>query len=184
MQNVKNILAMILMMALLAACQTTGTVKKDPCPMPGGYILKDAVATAEQTLTNCPGKFDRVFLKLVEIGKHKPAEENGPVIRDLLKRLVQRNLVAEDYARKRYGQYFDHRFDLPDVKTYNLPGRVDDIKARMRGELAKKKIGLKACCGDEAGYALAESEFSRVVNFMDNIVLNVEYFHGDRNSGW
>lgn len=153
----------------------------DPCPMPSGYKLPPAIETAEETLSTCPGKLDEVFAKLLEIAKHSPDRENSILIQDMLKRLVNKNKISESYAKDLYKKHFSPKFvSLPDVKTYNLSGEIDTVKKQLREEMALKRIGLIECSNDKAGYKMAEAEYARIVNLMENLVLNEEYIKQNR----
>jgi len=181
--RLKALIAIFSLVVFIVGCQTTKPVAVDPCPMPGGYKLGPAVETAEMTLNTCPERLDQVFSALLDIAKHKPDKENRILIREMLVRLTKKNIVSEKYAKNLYNKYFDLKFTtLPDVKTYNLLGEIDDIKKTLRSELKMKKVGLVECCGDRQGYTLAEAEFSRVVNFMENLVYNEEYLKGGQRS--
>jgi len=179
--KLKKAFLIILCVLGVAACETTRPVvvpapPADPCPLPGGYQLKPAVATAEQTLRTCPNKLDEVFSSLLEVAKNSPKKENASLIQDLLKGLVKENKISETYAKNLYKKYFSIKFvNVPDVKTYNLPSEIDAIKKQLRREKALKRIGLLECCNDRAGYKMAEAEYARVVNFMENLVLNERY---------
>jgi hypothetical protein len=182
--KLRTIFTIICLMGFLVACQTTPPIQVDPCPMPTGYKIGPAIESAEQTLNICPTKLDQVFATLLDISKHQPNKENGDQIKLLLIRLSKGNLISERYAKSLYNQYFNIKFEsLPDVKIYNLPAEIDNIKKQLRAELAMKKTGLVDCCGDKEGYALAENEYSRVVNLMENLVLNHQYVSGG-SSNW
>lgn len=164
----------------------TGCVTKKPvvvstppidiCPMPSGYRLESAIATAEQTLNTCPGKLDQVFAKLIEIAKHSPDRENGIPLQELLKRLVKKNKISETYAKNLYQKYFSIKFvSVPSIKTYSLAGEVGSIKKQMKKELALKRIGMVECSDDKVSYERAEAEYTRVIGFLENLALNEEY---------
>ena len=182
----KYILLIILSLFLFAACVqqkpvVVSTPPVEPCPMPTGYQLQLAVQTAEQTLTNCPDRLDAVFLKLIEIAKHKPNPENKMPIQNMLKRLVAANKISEKYAKGMYQKYFAVKFvSLPDVKTYELDDEIESIKRDLKAELALKRIGLIECSNDRDGYKKAESEYVRVINLMENLVLNEQYVRENR----
>jgi len=148
--------------------------------MPSGYQLAEAVETAERTLATCPGKLDQVFMKLLDIAKQRPDKENGVLVQDLLKNLIKQNKISETYSKALYQKYFSRRFvTMPDVKIYNLTGEMDSIKKSLREELACKKIGMLACCGDRESYRRAEAEYTRAVQFMENLAYNEEYVKGN-----
>jgi len=181
----RTILTLIGLIIFVAGCQTTRTVDIDPCPMPTGYKVGPAIATAEQTLARCPDRLDEVFMGMVAIAKHNPDKENAVLIREMLSRLSKKNLISEQYAKNIYNAYFSIRFtSLPDVKVYNLPAEIDEIKKSLREELRKKKAGLEGSCGDKEEYALAETEFSRLMNLMENLVINEEYLRGEAKTAW
>ena len=151
----------------------------DPCPMPTGYQLQPAVEKAEQTLTNCPGKLDQVFMALMDIAKHSPAEENCVLIQDLLKGLIKKNKISETYTKALYQKYFSASFvTMPVTKIYNLSAEVDSIKKELKQELACKKIGMVECCNDKESYKNAEAEYARAISFIENLVYNEEYLKG------
>jgi len=149
----------------------------DPCIMPSGYQMEPSVRTAERTLNACPDKLDAVFLRLVEIGSNSPKPGNSVLIQGMLKNLVSSNKISETYAKNMYRKYFSPKFvSFPDnVKTYQLSKEIEGIKRALRDELALKQIGLVGCSNNKDGYKAAESEYARVVNFMENIVLNEDY---------
>jgi len=148
----------------------------DPCPMPTGYRLKPAIEVAEQSLSKCPHRLDEAFSRLLDIAKQSPKPENAILIQDMLKRLIKENKISEVYAKRLYQKYFSQRFiSIPDVKIYNLRGKIDSIKEALKKELALKKIGMVECCNDKESYEKAKAEFVRAVSFMENLVLNEEY---------
>ena len=142
-------------------------------------LLAPAIEMAEQALMDCPDKLDDVFAALVEIATHSPDKENAVLIQDMLKKLIGMNRISETYSKTLYQKYFSHRFvSVHDTKVYNLQGQLDFIKENLRKELALKKIGFVECCNDREGYRKVEAEYARVVNFMDNLLLNEEYLRG------
>ena len=181
----KTIIIIFFILAV-SACVTkkpvvVSTPPADPCPMPSGYKLGPAVEKAEQTLMTCPNRLDQVFLRLVEIGKHSPDKENSVLIQDLLKRLENLNKISKVYAKNLYQKYFSYSFvSLPDVKVYNLKEEIDSIKKGLRAELALKKTGIVECSNDREGYKAVESEYARLVSFMDDLVLNEDYMNEAR----
>ena len=179
----KNVFALI-SLVLAAACATpqpTIVFEPEPwCPIPSGYQLAPAIEMAEDTLMSCPDKLDGVFAALVEIATHSPEPENAVLIQDMLKRLIGRNKISETYSKNLYQKYFSHRFvSVHDTKVYNLQGELDFIKENLSKELALKKIGFVECCNDREGYRKVEAEYARVVNFMENLLLNEEYLRGE-----
>ena len=148
----------------------------DTCPMPAGYRMKPAIETAKSTLTDCPEKFDKVFLSLLDVAKHSPAPENAELIQDMLKDLIKQNKVSETYSKTLYQKYFSGTFvSIPDVKVYRLPGETDSIKKALKRELEHKRIGMIESCNNKESYEHAEAEFARLVNFMENLLLNEDY---------
>ena len=179
----KKVFALI-SLVLAAACATPQlTVVSGPepwCPIPSGYQLAPAIEMAEDTLMSCPDKLDGVFAALVEIATHSPDPENAVLIQDMLKRLIERNKISETYSKNLYQKYFSHRFvSVHDTKVYNLQGELEFIKENLSKELALKKIGFVECCNDREGYRKVEAEYARVVNFMENLLLNEEYLRGE-----
>lgn len=176
----------VMMCVLLVwGCETVPTVPTtpyvDPCPMPSGFIVEPAIETAQQTLMACPNKLDQVFMKLLEIAKHKPDKENAALIQDMFKGLIKENKVSEAYTKDLYKRYFSPKFvSLPDVKTYNLASEIDSIKRELRKERNLKRIGMVECSDNKAGYKMAEGEYARIVNLMENLVLNEQYYKENR----
>jgi len=160
---------------------TVSTPPPDPCPVPTGYQLDPALEMAEQTLTACPEKLDRVFMALLDIAKHSPAEENSLLIQDMLKSLIRKNKISETYTKTLYQKYFSRKFvTMPDTKAYNLAGEMDSIKKVLKEELACKRIGMAECSNDKESYKYAEAEYVRAISFMENLVYNEEYLKGTR----
>lgn len=177
--------SVIVMMFLGLLLMTAGCVAKkpvvvstpapDPCPMPEGYILEPAIDQAETALMNCPNRLDSVFQRLLDISKHNPKPENALLIQDLLKRMVSANKISKSYSKDLYRKYFSVHFAVPDVKVYNLAEEIDTLKRDLRRELTLKKEGLVECCNNKEEYKKAESEYARLVVFMDSLVLNEQY---------
>ena len=184
--NLKTIIAQLCIIVVVAGCQSAPkrVVTKpriDLCPMPTGYILAPAIETAEQSLISCPEKLDPVFMKLLEIAKHRPETENRILLKEMFIRLVNLNLISERYAKDQYNKHFDINFSsLPDIRTYNLPVEIDSIKKDLRKELVLKRVGLLECCADSEAFKKAEDEYARLVNFLENMVLNEQYMKGNR----
>jgi len=182
----KKLFLVILGIVLALGCATprpvvVSTPPPETCPLPSGYKLGPAIERAERTLMSCPNKLDQVFMALLEVGRHSPHKDNSVLIQDLLKRLVSRNKISETYSRNLYRKYLSYRFvSLPDVKVYNLKGEIHAIRKQLKEERALKKKGLVACCNDLEGYRKVEVEYARIVNFMDNLVLNEEYLKNTR----
>lgn len=175
-------LTMILCTVLVAGCVTgkpavvTAPPVVDTCPMPSGYRMQPAIETAKSTLTDCPEQFDAVFAALLDVAKHSPSPENAELMQELLKDLIKQNKVSESYSKSLYQQHFSRRFvSIPDVKVYRLSGETDSIQKALRHELELKRIGMVDCCGDKEAYALAEAEFARLNNLMENLMLNENY---------
>jgi len=135
-----------------------------------------AIETAKQTLNNCPEKLDEVFSAVLEVAKHSPAPENATLIQDMLKELIKQNKVSETYSKNLYQKYFSRTFvSIPDVKAYRLSAEIDTIKKDLHRELELKRVGMIEGCNDKESYQYAEAEFTRVVNFMENLLLNEDY---------
>jgi hypothetical protein len=180
----KGLVLIICILSVVAACVTPqpAVVSKpeNSCPIPSGYQLAPAIEISEETLTSCPDKLDGVFAALVEIASHSPDKENAVLIQDMLKRLVGMNKVSGTYSKNLYQKYFSPRFvSVHDTKVYNLKGELDFIKENLQQELALKKIGFVECCNDREGYRKVEGEYARVVQFMENLLLNEEYLRGE-----
>jgi len=175
----KTIIAVFCVMAIVIGCQTRQVTTQpyvDPCPMPAGNLLNPAIQTAEQTLNTCPDLRDRVFRALVDIGKRKPQKENGIMIRDMFIRLTGKGVLPDKSTKDLYNSYFSTSFArLPDTKTYNLPTAIDSIKKALGTELALKRVGLVECSGDREAFEKAEAEHARLINFLENLVLNEDY---------
>ena len=144
-------LTMILCIALVTGCTTgratvvTAPPVVDTCRMPSGYRVNSAIETAE-------------------------------LIQDMFKDLIRQNKVSETYSKSLYQQYFSRRFvSIPDVKVYRLSGETDSIKKELKRELELKRIGMVECCNDKESYTLAEAEFARLLNFIENLLLNEDY---------
>ncbi len=179
----KGLILIISILSIVTACATPQpAVVSEPenvCPLPSGYQLAPAIEMAEKTLISCPEKLDDVFAALVKIATHSPDKENAVLIQDMLKKLIGINKISETYSKNLYRKYFSHRFvSVRDTKVYNLQGELDFIKEELRKELALKKIGFVECCNDREGYRKVEAEYARVVNFMENLMLNEEYLRG------
>jgi hypothetical protein len=179
----KRLVLIISILSVVAACATPQPAvvsrPEKACPIPFGYQLAPAIAMAEQTLMSCPDKLDDVFAALVEVATHSPDKENAALIQDMLKKLVGMNRISETYSKTLYQKYFSHRFvSVHDTKVYNLQAELDFIKENLRKELAFKKVGFVECCNDREGYRKVEAEYARVVNFMENLLLNEEYLRG------
>ncbi len=175
--KIKLFIVILFVLALSAGCAAEKKqVVVDSCPLPTGYKMGPAIDLAERTLELCPQKLDRVFLSLLDIAKHSPNEENGAMIQGMIKRLIRQNLVSEKYSRELYQKYFSRTFvTLPDVKVYNLSSEIDFIKKELRKELRFKHIGFVECCGDKEGYKKVEGEYARIINFLEDLVLNEDY---------
>ncbi len=172
-----KLIVILFVMAFSVGCAAEKKqVVVDSCPLPTGYKMGPAIDRAEQTLDLCPQKLDVVFQALLDIAKHSPNEENGAMIQGMIKRLIRKNLVSEKYSRELYQKYFSRTFvTLPDVKAYNLASEIDFIKKGLRKELRLKQIGFIECCNDREGYKKVEGEYARIVNFLEDLVLNEEY---------
>lgn len=183
--NLRN-LSVILCILLVSGCITgkpavVSTPPMDTCPMPSGYRMAPAIETAKQTLSTCSEKLDEVFSAVLEVAKHSPAPENATLIQDMLKELIKQNKVSEAYSKNLYQKYFSRTFvSIPDVKVYRLAGEIDSIKLDLKRELRLKRIGMIECCNDKESYQFAETEFTRVVNFMENVLLNEDYLKAER----
>lgn len=171
----------ILCLLVPAGCLTPKPEAFDPCPLPTGYQMEPAIEIAESTLNICPDKLDLVFMALLDVANHSPKPDNAVLIQDMLENLIEGNKVSETYAKDLFKKYFSYRFvSLPDLKAYNLGGEIDTIKKQLKEEMELKKVGLIDCCDDKARYKLAEMEYARVINFIENLVLNEEYLKGGR----
>ena len=175
-------LTMILCIALVTGCTTgratvvTAPPVVDTCRMPSGYRVNSAIETAKNTLNDCPEKFDEVFTALLDVARHNPTPGNAELIQDMFKDLIRQNKVSETYSKSLYQQYFSRRFvSIPDVKVYRLSGETDSIKKELKRELELKRIGMVECCNDKESYTLAEAEFARLLNFIENLLLNEDY---------
>jgi hypothetical protein len=183
--NFKN-LGVILCVLLASGCMTgkhavVSAPPVDTCPLPSGFQMAPAIETAKQTLSNCPEKLDGVFSALLEVAKNSPAPENAALIQDMLKQLIKQNKVSAVYSKNLYQKYFSRAFvSIPDVKVYRLAGEIDSIKKDMQKELALKRIGMIECCNDKESYKYAEAEFARVVDFMENLILNEDYIKAEK----
>ena len=176
-----KILVIFSCILLVSGCLSTKqavvyTPAVDSCAMPSGYRMMPAIEMAKQTLSNCPEKLDEVFSAVLEVAKHSPATENAALIQDMLKELIKQNKVSEAYSKNLYQKYFSRMFvSIPDVKVYRLPGEIDSLKKDLKRELGLKRIGMIECCNDKESYQYAEAEFIRVVDFMENLLLNEDY---------
>ena len=176
-----KILVIFSCILLVSGCLSTKqavvfTPAVDICPMPTGFRMVPAIETANQTLNDCPEKLDEVFSALLKVAKHSPAPENATLIQDMLKELIKQNKVSEAYSRGLYQKYFSRTFvSIPDVKVYRLPGEIDSLKKDLKRELGLKRVGMIEGCNDKESYQYAEAEFTRVVNFMENLLLNEDY---------
>ena len=183
--NLRN-LSMILCILLVSGCVTgkpavVSAPPVDICPMPFGYRMAPAIETAKQTLSNCPDKLDVVFSAVLEVAKHSPGPENATLIQDMLKGLIKQNKVSETYSKNLYQKYFSRTFvSIPDAKVYRLAGEIDSIKKDLKRELGLKRIGMIECCNDKESYQYAEGEFTRVVDFMENLMLNEDYIKAEK----
>lgn len=183
--NLRN-LSILLCIFLASGCVTgkpavVSAPPVDICPMPSGYRMAPAIETAKQTLSNCPEKLDEVFSALLEVAKNSPAPENAGLIQDMLKALIKQNKVSEVYSRNLYRKYFSRTFvSVPDVKIYRLQGEIDSIKKDLKRELGLKRMGMIECCNDKESYQYAEAEFSRLVDFMESLLLNEEYTNAEK----
>jgi len=186
----RNIFLICLFVIMAAGCQTSKPVivpeqmlqsmaaqkPKESCPMPSGFQLGPAAAMAERTLLTCPNKFEQVFMRLLDISKHRPESQNAVIMQNLVKKLVNKNMVSERYGKELYQKYFSTRFvSLPDMRTYNLRDSIGSIKKEMNDELRFKRIGMIECCRDRDRYRKAEGEYARLINFLENLQLNEEY---------
>ena len=188
----KNIsLVMILVgIILVSGCATdkpaivksSAAVAADPCPLPSGYKLdNEIVELAKQALIQCPQKFDQVFAALLEISKHSPHSENAEKIQVMLKDMVKENRISEKYSKNLYQKYFSIRFVLvPDMKVFNISREIESVKSELKKELALKRIGMIECCADRESYRLAEAEFGRIIELMENIALNEDYLRAGK----
>lgn len=182
------IILLLGILLMIASCQTTTKSvvvttppPTNPCPLPSGYQLEPAIKVAEDTLNKCPEMFDEVFQRLIEIAKNSPKKENAFLIQDMLKRLVKANKISEIYAKNLYRQYFSVKFvTMPDIKCYNLPAELDNIKSQLRKELKLKRIGFIECCGDREGYKMVEAEYRRLISLLENMALNEQYMKNQR----
>ncbi|MFH1885404.1 MAG: hypothetical protein ABIM40_01790 [Pseudomonadota bacterium] len=148
----------------------------ESCPLPSGFILENAIATAESTLSRCPMKFDEVFASLLEVAGSRPQTENGIKIHAMLKRLTDKGVVSWAYANELYGRYFKTQFvSLPDCKPHQLPERMEAVKIDLARELEQKRMGLKTACALDGEFVKAEKEYARVLRFLDDLSYNVEY---------
>ena len=161
---------------IISACQTTTKNVSEQCPMPEGYILSEAIPQAEATINRCPQKFDQIFHRVIDIGKHKPDAMNSIHIQEMIKRLVRNNKVSERYSKTLYQSYLSIQFtSFPEIRPASLPAEIDSIKIALQRELAMKKEGIIECCADQEMYAKAEQEYARRVRFIEDLSMNVEY---------
>jgi len=115
-------------------------------------------------------------MALLQVAKQSPAPENGLLIQNVLKEMIQANKVSETYTKTLYQKYFSREFvSMPTVKIYNLSGEVDAIKRRLKAELALKRIGMVEACNDRESYKSAEAEYVRTRNFLENLAYNEAY---------
>jgi len=184
-----KLIALLTLITLMSfGCATNTQVsgvayKPSKCPMPSGFKLEKAIETAETSLTGCPDQLDRIFQKLLDIAKHKPAKENSISIQLMLKNLIKKNAISERYAKELYKKYFSISFiSIPDIKSYQLKDEMNSIHRSLKDELDQKKIGMVDCCADRENFKKAESEYIRIVNFLSDLVLNEEYLKGKKEN--
>jgi hypothetical protein len=183
--NFKNLIV-ILCVLLASGCMTgkqavVSAPPVDICPLPSGFRMAPAIETAKLTLSLCPEKLDEVFSGLLEVAKNSPAPENAALIQDMLKELIKQNKVSEIYSRNLYQKHFSRTFvSIPDVKVYRLAGDIDSIRKDLQKELGLKRFGMIECCNDKESYQYAEAEFARVVDFMENLILNEDYVKAEK----
>lgn len=183
--NLRNLIV-ILFILLLSGCTTAKPAvvslpPVDTCPMSSGYQMGPAMERAKQTLSNCPEKLDEVFSAVLEVARHTPAHRNAALIQDMLKELIKQGMVSEAYSKNLYQKYFSRSFvSIPDVKVYRLSGEIDSIRKGLKRELEFKRVGMIEASNDKESYQYAEAEFIRVLDFMENLLLNEDYLKAER----
>ena len=59
---------------ILMGC--TSTPKIPDCRLPTGYTMDYAIVQGSRTISDCPERWEEVIVKLIEIGKYNPKEDN------------------------------------------------------------------------------------------------------------
>ncbi len=136
------------------------------CPLPSGYLVDQAFATAQSTLStpSCRYKFDPVLSSLLNICNGAPDMKNKELFSGFLLWAKEEGIISKVQAEEYYTRYFAHRFvSLPD--TYQICSHCNDLKtllANCRNELKDKELGLIKACGDKSTYAKASDDFDKI----------------------
>jgi len=175
----KNIALIIVILFYMVGCslKAPGKTPDVPvCVMPAGYSLTEAIDVADTALTKCPDRMEDIFMALVDVAQHKPDIDNKSLFMNLFKRHAAKGHISERYAKSVIKQYFSTSYEsIPAIKVNMVTTEMDSIKRDLKHELSLKKIGLVECCNDITSYEKAEKEYARILNFIDNIVLNEAY---------
>ena len=164
----------IIMLAITVSLIAAGCVsQKQPappvvenCPLPSGYLVDQAFATARSTLSNpaCRYQFDAVFASLLKVCKGAPDMKNKELFSNLLLWAKNEGIISKVQAKAYYTRYFAHRFvSLPDTyQTCSHCNRLKTLLANCRNELKDKEQGLIETCGDKVTYAKASDDLAKI----------------------
>jgi len=175
MKQILTGLSKIVMLAMAISLISVGCVSQkapatstlvENCPLPSGYLVDKAFATARSTLTtpSCRYKFDAVFASLLTVCKGAPDMKNKELFSGFLVWAKKEGIISKVQAEEYYTRYFAHRFvSLPD--TYQTCSHCSGLKtllANCKDELKNKEQGLIKVCGDKATYAKASDDLYKI----------------------
>lgn len=168
-------ISITVMLALAVSLVAAGCVSRKPpappnvvdnCPLPSGYLVDQAFATARSTLSNpaCRYKFDAVFASLLNVCKGAPDMKNKELFSNFLLWAKNEGIISKIQAETYYTRYFGHRFvSLPDTyQTCSHCTRLKTLLADCRNELKDKAQGLIKVCEDKATYAKASDDLYKI----------------------
>ncbi|OQY11949.1 MAG: hypothetical protein B6I31_03990 [Desulfobacteraceae bacterium 4572_19] len=172
MKSIKK-LVKIIMIVTVAFIITVGCAPKEPtpavantCPIPTGFLVDEAFATAKSTLSNpeCRYKFETIFSALLNTCSGAPELRNKELFSQLLVWSKNEGIISKIQAKEYYTKYFSSRFiSLPgDYSTCSHCPRLRSIMAECKSELQAKELGLLKACNDKLTYNKAFGDLDKI----------------------
>jgi hypothetical protein len=145
--------------------------------------MTQAVNWSEDFLLECPGKQERVFLFLIDVGKRNPGVHNRTEILGLYDRLIQASLVDVKRANEMLTRYLYVRFaaiDRVNDRFSSLSDRsLDRIAREIDKELGLKKIGLWEVSGSAEQYDRAKDYAERMKDILESTKIQWSYLRAN-----
>ena len=157
---------------LLLSCENRKYLKPS-CTLPSGVNLEEALEHSRRDLGHleCEQMFDSYFVRLIEVAKRDPDEENKRRFSEFLEWAHDQGIIDKIQARSYYNRYFNTTFIvLPD--DYNVCSSCPeetkkDIENQMEKELRQKEDGLLRACRDKSAYYKASDQYNSVLLLLD-----------------